>query len=207
MLVCHSGWLCSRNECAPRRRYLSSNHTYIEQATSLSGVIWYNSLTIKPSTTVACASGCQILILDDCNIQGVIECNDPLCAISIKAGNISISASGRVKAGDVNIQTDQSINVAGDITSDGLGYGSGSGMGRGSGPEKNSGSSYDPREFIGSGGGGGHGGMGAYSCHVVGSRIRYTTYGAGSTYGSSSQPNTFGSSGGAGDFSIENDSL
>ena len=146
-------------------------------------------LVVQAGSGVVCSgNGCAAVQVSarDVTIGGNLKCVPSMCSVGVFVeGNATVT--GSLEGGDVNLTAQcGGVLVAGKIRSDGLGYGSGSGPGNGT----------RPLVHPSCGGGGGHGGIGANSCYS-GTVLR--PYGAGTTYGSSTQPNTFGSGGGPGE--------
>ena len=178
----------------------SGRRTVLQESTTISGRVMYNSLNVKTSATVQCSENCEIVVEEDCTVDGKIRCTTPMCKITIAARNISISTNGMVQGGDLKLSAESDINIAGIIKADGLGHGNGTGTGKGTSPTPGSSASSYWYRFYGSGGGGGYGGVGANSCFRYGSSLYVNPvhYGAGASYGESLAPQSFGSGGGNG---------
>ncbi|MGB1592139.1 MAG: hypothetical protein ACPIOQ_05240, partial [Promethearchaeia archaeon] len=113
-----------------------------------------------------------------------------MCKMSLNATKIEVSSTGSLQGGDLVLMA-ANISVHGTVSTSGQGYAESSGDGKGSRPEYSSYSS----SFRVSGSGAGHGGNGANGCY------RYSSWQlptGGGSYGSSSDPRTFGSGGGRG---------
>ena len=178
----------------------SGRRTVLQESTTISGRVMYISLNVAASATVQCSENCQIVVEEDCTVDGKIRCTTPMCKITIAARNISISTNGMVQGGDLKLSAESDIKIAGVIKADGLGHGNGTGTGKGTSPTPGSSASSYWYRFYGSGGGGGYGGVGANSCFRYGSSayVNPQTYGAGASYGESLAPQSFGSGGGNG---------
>jgi hypothetical protein len=163
-------------------------------------------LAVQRGSSVVCSgSGCMAVNVsarDEVLIAGSLSCTPLRCGILIDVGsNATVSVSGTLRGGDLNVTALCSVYINGSVSADGLGYGGGSGDGPGVGPTPGTSASSYPQYFYGSGGGGGHGGMGANSCYKSSSGSSYLNpqvYGAGKAYGSASEPSSFGSGGGTG---------
>ena len=167
--------------------------------------------------TVECTgAACSILVSANATLQlrGSLSCTNGKCSVSLHSGgdlNSTASMScagnsqclvdiasgssallgGSIAGSDIRMLVAGSLQIQGLVSTSGQGYAESSGDGKGSRPAYSSYSS----SFRVSGSGAGHGGNGANGCYRYSSGQLPT---GGGSYGSSSDPRTFGSGGGRG---------